>query len=57
MEEGYRKEKVFIKEDYDLLYEKYLKYKNMCQDMNRDIERYKLKLKASKDHHFVNIDL
>jgi hypothetical protein len=57
MEEGFRKEKVFIKEDYDMLYEKYLKYKNMSQDMKRDIERYKFKLKAPKDHHFVNIDL
>lgn len=57
MEEGFRKEKVFIKEDYDVLYEKYLKYKTMCQDMNRDIDRYKLRLKGVKDAHFVNIDV
>ena len=57
MENGFSQQKVFIKSDYDVLYEKYLKYKTMCQEMNRDIERYKLKLKGTKDHDFININV
>ena len=49
MEEGFKREKVFIKQDYDVLYDKYLKYKTMCQDMNKDIEKYKLKLKLHQN--------
>jgi hypothetical protein len=43
MEESFKKEKVHIKQDYDLVYEKYLKYKSMCQVMEKDIEKFKLK--------------
>ena len=41
MEEIFKNEKAHIKQDYDLLYEKYLKYKSMCQSMEKDIEKYK----------------
>jgi hypothetical protein len=37
LEEGFLKEKALIKEDYDVVYDKYLKYKNMSQSMEKDI--------------------
>lgn len=56
MEESFKDEKVHIKRDYDLVYEKYLKYKSMCQAMEKDIEKYRLKIKI-KDENFVSIHI
>lgn len=47
---------MLIKQDYDVVYEKYLKYKSMSQAMEKDIEKYKLKLKK-KDENFASIKI
>jgi hypothetical protein len=44
MEDKFKHEKVVIKQDYDVVYNKYLKYKGMCQNMENDIKFLKSKV-------------